>query len=157
MINRFRRIVARLRAHPKAAALWQFVKFSLVGASNTLISLGFYYLFLYAFGWHYQLANAVSFFLSIINAYFWNSRFVFRTAESLTCKQHLLTFGKSLVSYGGTFALNVALLSLLVEVLHSSEGMAPVWALCITYPVNYLLHKYWAFRKQKSGDTPADV
>ena len=157
MIKWFRHLLTRLRAHPKAAALWQFIKFSLVGASNTLLSLGFYYLFLYAFGWHYQLSNAVSFFLSVINAYFWNSRFVFRPAEGYTPKQHIMAFGKSLVSYGGTFALNVALLSLLVEALHCSEGWAPIWALCITYPFNYLLHKYWAFRKKKRDNAPADV
>ncbi len=149
MIQSIRQALIRLAAHPKAAAFFQFIKFSLVGVSNTLISLGIYYLCLYAFHWHYQLSNAVSYLISMVNAYYWNSRFVFHSARTYTLRQHLAAFLKSLVSYGGTFLLNAALLSLLVEALHISEGLAPIAALVITYPVNYLLNKHWAFRKQK--------
>lgn len=151
MIRPLRQLYRRLRAHPRYAALLQFARFSLVGVSNTLLSLGFYYLFLYALGWHYQLANAVSFFLSVVNAYVWNSRFVFSTARDYGARQHMAAFGKSLLSYGGAFLLNALLLWLLVDGLGISDGLAPVPALLITYPANYLLHKYWAFRQRKSG------
>jgi putative flippase GtrA len=154
MIIRIREYLARLISNPRLAPLIQFFKFSLVGVSSTLISLGLYWLFLYVFHWHYQISNAVSFFISVVNAYIWNSRFVFREAVGYTLRSHFAAFGKSLVSYSGTFALNAALLAMLVEGLCVSEGLAPVLALVVTFPVNFLLNKYWAFRKgKKSNDT----
>jgi putative flippase GtrA len=155
MDRRCRLWFQKLKASPKYAPVLQFVKFGLVGAGNTLLSLGLYWLFLYAFGWHYQLANALSFLLSVANAYYWNSRYVFRAARGYAFRQHAAAFGKTLASYGVTFLLNTALLTLLVEALRVSEGLAPLLAVCVTIPLNFLLNKYWAFRDGHGGARPA--
>ncbi len=156
MFSRFRAWLRKLEASPKYAPVLQFVKFGLVGAGNTLLSLGLYWLFLYVCHWHYQAANAVSFFLSVVNAYYWNGRYVFRAAKGYTPRQHAASFGKTLVSYGATFLLNTALLTLLVEALRVSEGLAPVLAVCVTIPLNFLLNKYWAFRSGRGGAKPEE-
>lgn len=146
--------LTRHLANPNIAPYWQFVKFGLVGAGNTLLSLCLYWLCLYVLGWHYQISNAVSFLLSVANAYFWNSRYVFRASHTRTPRQHAAAFGKTLAAYGGTFFLNAALLTLLVEAFHISEGLAPLLATAATIPFNFLLNKYWAFREHK-GNPPA--
>ena len=51
----------------------QFVKFGLVGVLNTLISEGLYVIIVF-FGGHYLLASLVGFVLSVLNAYYWNSK-----------------------------------------------------------------------------------
>ena len=55
----------------------QFVKFGLVGVLNTLISEGLYVIIVF-FGGHYLVASLVGFVLSVLNAYYWNSKYVFK-------------------------------------------------------------------------------
>ena len=54
----------------------QFFKFCIVGISNTLISYIAYFVFCKV-GFHYLVASTVGFILSVINAFFWNNKYVF--------------------------------------------------------------------------------
>ena len=49
----------QLLEHPLFAKLWQFIKFGIVGLSNTIISLGVYEVCLYL-GMHYLPADALA-------------------------------------------------------------------------------------------------
>jgi len=119
----------------------QFVKFGIVGVSNTLISLGVYYVLVYL-SVYYILAHVASFVVSVCNAYFWNSRYVFSKKGGSEVKP----FIRTVVVYGGTFLLSTGLLYVMVEMLFVSEWLAPLLNLCVTVPLNFLLNKYWAFR-----------
>ncbi|MEA4871027.1 MAG: GtrA family protein [Christensenella sp.] len=120
----------------------QFMKFGVVGVSNTLISLGVYYLLL-TFGCHYLLANAAGFVLSVLNSYFWNSRFIFRDKLETSGWRAL---GKVFLSYGVSFGLSTVLMLLFVQVLHISAYLAPVLRLVLTVPLNFVMNKLWAFK-----------
>ncbi len=117
----------------------QFIKFGLVGVSNTLISLAVYYALVYI-DVHYIIANVVAFIVSVLNAYYWNSRYVFSKKEGSN------PFFKTLLVYGSTFLLSTGLLYVMVDLLHISELLAPIINLCFTIPLNFLLNKFWAFR-----------
>ena len=43
----------------------------------------------------------------------------------------------------------MVLLIVLVEVLNVPQTIAPLLNLLITSPINFLVHKYWVFRKKK--------
>lgn len=135
----------RLRREGFWATLWQFVKFSAVGVSNTLISMAVYWLCFYALHWHYQLSNFVAFVISVTNAYYWNQRFVFAKGHR-DFLGHLRAYGKAFLSYGATYLVGVALLALWVEALGVDEGVAPLINLLVTVPANYVLNRFWAFR-----------
>lgn len=120
----------------------QFVKFGMVGASNTLISLACYYGFL-ALGLHYLAGNTIGFLVSVVNAFYWNNRLVFREKQEKSLPR---AFAKVFVSYLGSFLLSTALIWLMVEVLHISDKLAPILRLAITIPLNFILNKLWAFR-----------
>ena len=158
MMDRFRALIAKLEGNPKYATVLQFIKFGIVGVGNTLISLGVYWLCFYVFHWHYQVSNVVSFVVSVVNAYYWNSRFVFKTGADYTFMQHVKAFFKAFVSYGSTFLLNTVLLTVWVEMCGIDAGIAPLINLLITIPLNFLLNKFWAFRhhKQAPADAPAE-
>ena len=134
--------------HPYFQKLWQFIKFGIVGASNTLICLVIYYLGLYL-GLYYIVADALGQLLSTINAYYWNNRYVFNDGRTKTLRQHFLSWLKTLVAYGGAYVLNLVLLIVLVEVLQVPQTIAPLLNLLVTSPINFLVHKYWVFRKKK--------
>ena len=59
----------------------QFIKFGIVGLSNTAIGLGTYYLFLFL-DFHYMIANILSWVISVFNAFYWNNRYVFKNSTA---------------------------------------------------------------------------
>lgn len=155
MLTRIREWIARLEANPKAAPYMQFIKFGIVGVSNTLISLGTYWLCFYGFGWYYQISNIISFLVSVTNAYYWNSRYVFQNGRDYRIGEHIRAYFKAMISYGSTFLLSTALLTLWVEVCGINAGIAPLINLLITIPLNFFLNKHWAFRN-KNQKTPEE-
>lgn len=123
----------------------QFIKFGLVGVSNTLVSLAIYYLFLWINPALYLVGNVVGWVVSVANAFFWNNRYVFQSGETGLAAT-LKKLGKTYLTYGATFLLSTGLLYLEVDVLNWSAVISPVVNLLITIPLNFLLNKFWAFR-----------
>lgn len=126
--------------------LTQFVKFGLVGAVNTLLSLGINYLFIWLDPSLYLWGNFVGWAFSVLNAFYWNNRFVFQKSAA-TRKELWLRLGKSYVSYGASFLLSTLLMWLEVQVLGLSEWLSPILTLIVTIPLNFVVNKLWTFRK----------
>ena len=122
------------------AIITQFVKFGIVGVSNTLIHLGIYYALIYV-GAHYILANTLGFVISVLNAYYWNNKYVFKSG-----RMKFSALLKVYTSYGGTFLISTVLLFLMVDIIGISALLAPIINMCITIPLNFILNKFWAFR-----------
>lgn len=134
----------------------QFVKFGLVGVSNTLISYGIYVITLFSCKGlgilpktDYILGQILGFFISVLWSFFWNRRYVFRPeeGEQISVGRALL---KTYVSYAFTgLILSPGLTILWVEILHISKLLAPIISLIITVPLNFVMNKFWAFRTKK--------
>lgn len=122
----------------------QFIKFGLVGVSNTIISVGTYYLLMYL-GMQYILANTIGFILGTLNAYYWNNKYVFKKGED-EHRSNTKSVIKVFISYGITFILSTVLLYLWVDILGISTMIAPIINLIITIPLNFILNKLWAFK-----------
>lgn len=125
--------------------LLQFVKFGIVGLSNTIIGYLVYSLCVWL-GIHYLLANLLGFAVSVVNAFYWSNRFVFKKNSN---EQRGLwsSFIKSTLSYASTgILLNSILLWLFIDVMLMSEFVAPLIILLITVPTNFILNKYWSFK-----------
>lgn len=120
----------------------QFIKFAIVGCSNTIISLATYYVLIF-FGVYYIVAYTAGFLLSVCNAFFWNNKYVFKNKEE---DSNLRVFYKVFLSYGISYLLSLLLMGILVEVLHIHEYIAPILKMCITIPLNFFMNKIWAFR-----------
>lgn len=118
----------------------QFFKFGIVGFSNTLISLATYYLLVYL-GVHYIIANTAGFLLSVCNAFYWNSKYVFKDSEEVKWKAFIKVF----MSYGGSFLLSTLIIFILVDLLSISQWIAPILRLIVTVPLNFVVNKLWAF------------
>lgn len=124
----------------------QFLKFCIVGLSNTLISYVAYAILLH-FGAHYLLASIVGFILSVCNAFFLNDKYVFVSSND-NDRSRISAFIKCVLSYAGTgLILNNLLLIFWVEFFHFPEICGPIINLLITIPLNFILNKIWAFKK----------
>ena len=147
----FKRLLAKLGVTDRASfwtLFWQFFKFGLVGLSNTAVSMGIYYIFLWIDPELYMVGSVIGTILSIANAFIWNDLFVF-TGNSRDFKSVMKRLGKTYVSYGGTSILSNVLLWLEVTFLHVSKEIAPVVNLLITIPLNFVINKLWTFHKEK--------
>ena len=137
----------------KYVALVEFVKFGIVGLSNTVISYIIYLLVLFACDkanfmvkYDYLLATIISFILSVLWSFYWNKKLVFKLEGDF--KTTLLALVKTYISYSFTgLFLSSVLAVLWVEVLGISKVLAPILNLLISVPVNFLLNKFWAFKK----------
>ena len=127
---------------------WQFFKFCLVGVSNTAVSMGCYYLFLWINADLYMVGSIVGTIVSIANAFFWNNRYVFKDTKS-DAKSVLKRLLKTYVAYGGTSILSNVLLWIEVSFIGISKVWAPVINLIITIPLNFVINKFWTFGKEK--------
>ncbi|MCD8131331.1 MAG: GtrA family protein [Lachnospiraceae bacterium] len=108
----------------KIRAFWQFMKFCLVGVSNVVVCEGIYVVLLFC-GVHYLAANILGNLISILNAYFWSNRFVFR-AEEGERRVWWKVLAKTYASYGFSMALSAGLLVLWLEIVRLSRYVGPM-------------------------------
>jgi|ERR1700722_7144242 len=73
-----RRVGDRAARILRMPLILQFVKFGVVGVSNTLISFAVYTLLLKAFGVWYVAASGIGFAVGAINGFLWNRAWTFR-------------------------------------------------------------------------------
>lgn len=126
------------------ALVVQFVKFGLVGVSNTVVSWACYYVVLWIDPSLYLVGSVVGAIVSIANAFYWNDKYVF-TGNKSDIEAKLARLAKTYVSYGGTSLLSIALLWVEVQFLGVSKVIAPIVNLLITIPLNFIINKLWAF------------
>ncbi len=146
----------------RLAPLVQFVKFGLVGVSNTAISYGIemlgYYVVFAKVSWpervRIAVVTAIAFTVSVLNSYYWNNRYVFRDAERKTFRDHLKALLKMAACYALTGLIQAPILKVWIHERGVAYWLASLLTLVVTVPLNFLLNKLWAFRKKdgRNGD-----
>src|ERR1700682_2283286 len=119
----------------------QFLKFGIVGVSNTLLTFATYTLLLKVFGVWYLAASAIGFLVGAINGFLLNRRWTF--------KEHVgdaLTPVRWGVVQGGGLGLNEALLYLLVAGAHVDKLLSQAFATAIVTVLTFLANRAWTFR-----------
>lgn len=137
------------------AALLQFVKFGIVGVSNTAISYGIemlcYYVLFVNVPWSESVripaTSVLAFVVSVTNSYYWNNRYVFGSGTKKTVRQHLTAYLKTVACYGVTGLLLAPAIKVYVTALGVPYWLSSLGALVVTIPLNFILNKFWAFRK----------
>ncbi|NEN84300.1 GtrA family protein [Paenibacillus elgii] len=115
-----------------------FVKFLIVGITNTLITY-LAYLFLLLF-FKYQIAYSISYILGIAFSYILNTIIVFKSSISV---KKILFYP---IVYIIQYLINVALLSYFVN--YVNEKIAPILIIVITIPITFLLSKFILKRRE---------
>lgn len=126
----------------RAPVIIQFVKFGVVGVSNTLLFFAIYTLLLKGFGVWYLAASAIGFSVGAINGFLLNRRWTFQghVGDSLTPVRWAIVQGcglgaNELLLYG---LVDGAKLDKLI-----AQGIATVFVTVSTFFVN----RAWTFRE----------
>ena len=145
-------------------AFMQFVKFALVGVTNTLMSTFINWGTLLLLdqlggfeGIDKYIGNTVAFILSVLWSYMLNSKFVFKESEDSEKRVWWKTLLKTYAAYAFTgLGLSNIISWLCVDVWGISKYIAPLINLVISVPINYVMNKFWAYR-QKDKDPEVKI
>jgi putative flippase GtrA len=119
----------------------QFVKFGIVGISNTLLFLAVYTLLLKGFGVWYLAASAIGFLVGAVNGFLLNRRWTFSShvGDALTPVRWGVVQGCGLL-------LNLGLVALCVESIGMDELIGQAVAIAIVVVVTFAANRAWTFR-----------
>ncbi len=133
--------VAGAHRSTRAHVLVQFVKFGIVGVSNTTLTFVVYTLLLKGFGVWYLLASAIGFAVGATNGFLLNRRWTFRehVGDSLTPVRW------AIVQSGG-LAINEGLLYALVDGVSFDKLVAQAMAIVVVTTSTFLVNRAWTFR-----------
>jgi putative flippase GtrA len=132
--------------------LVQFVKFGIVGISNTLITFVVYTVLLEVFDVWYIAASAIGFVVGATNGFLLNRRWTFadHVGDSLTP----LRWG--VVQTAG-LGLNLGLLYLLVHDAGVDELVGQALATVAVTVSTFLVNRAWTFRHVPLADEPSQL
>jgi putative flippase GtrA len=124
-----------------APVLVQFVKFGVVGVSNTLLTFAVYTVLLKVFGVWYLVASAIGFAVGATNGFLLNRRWTFRehVGDALTPVRWTIVQGCGL-------AVNEGLLYLFVHDASLDKLLAQAFATAVVTVTTFAANRAWTFR-----------
>lgn len=152
-VNGFMKICHKELTDQQWEVFLQFIKFGIIGLSNTVVSYVINVLALLLLerfnlfpNLDYVIANITAFILSVLWSFYWNNKYVFRLGDTESGKL-LKALLKTYCSYAFTGIVLCNVLSYIwIDVLGISKYIAPLINSIIGVPINFLLNKFWAFK-----------
>jgi putative flippase GtrA len=136
-------------------AYMQFIKFALVGASNSAVYLAVYYAFIWVSDAIViaMTAQALAWALSVGNSFVWNRKFVFEDSQEVWWR----ALGKTFAGYSSCFLVSSLLTFIQIELLGVPAAVVPLVNLPIMGPINFVILKYWALRDRGQEEPQSAV
>lgn len=118
-----------------------FLKFILVGAVNTILGFGTFFILVEFFDFHPQLANAFGYVLALIIAYYLNKLFVFSGA--VPTRYVVFRF---MLSFVIAFTINQSTLYILYDLCGANILLSQGFAMFAYTIIFYVLSKAFVFK-----------
>lgn len=124
----------------------QFIRFFIVGVSNTAVDFTVYFLLTRTigfFGEHILVANTISFITASTWSYFANRTFTFRRKNKASVHEALRFY----ISNVSAFALSMFTLYSVVHIFGESDILGKILASTVSMIWNFSLSKLWVFSR----------
>jgi len=121
----------------------ELISYVFFGGLTTLVSIGSHYAVLFFLPDNTAVATTVSWVCAVTFAFFVNRIFVFKS-RSNRFKQAVQFYGARLTTY----FLELGFMLVTVQVLFFNEYIMKIIAQVFILVVNYLLSKFWIFKKK---------
>jgi putative flippase GtrA len=138
----------RLRERLNLTLVMQFLKFGIVGVSNTLLTFAVYTILLKVFGVWYIAASGIGFAVGATNGFLLNRRWTFRehSGDALTPVRWAIVQSCGL-------ALNLGLVYLFVHDLGMDKLVGQIPATAIVTVLTFAANRAWTFRTPVLSET----
>ncbi len=123
--------------------LVQFIKFSLVGALNSLVHFCVFVMLYRGAKMHYLASSVIGYCVGMINSYIFNRRWTFTSRRGKIKKE----FGKFAIVNILALLVNVGSLKFFKEYVNLSAEVGQVFAIGLSLSMNFLGNRYWTFKK----------
>ena len=128
----------------------EIIRYVIVGGLTTLVSLLSYYICIWLFlnpdnGVQLQVANIISWILSVTFAYFANRKYVFKSNGKVIGE--VVEFYSSRIL---TLLIDMLSMFLMVTLFHIDDKIAKILVQFIILVLNYIFSKYLVFNNKKS-------
>ena len=129
------------------------MRYIFFGGCTTLVNLVCYYALRLFTAINMNVANTIAVAVSILFAYFVNSRFVFES-EATSFRQHFGEFVKFVSARLSTMVIEVGGVWLMVDFMHINDLIAKFVIQFIVLALNYIFSKFLIFTKkeEKAGE-----
>jgi putative flippase GtrA len=118
-----------------------FLKFSLVGCTNVIVTLTAFYILYDLLTFNYLVGSVFAYSLGIVNSFTWNRLWTFRTRKADVKREFVRFFTVNLVGLG----MNACIMYLLVDIICTNAFVAQVVAIGFVLIFNFSLARYWVF------------
>lgn len=120
----------------------QFIKFGIVGISNTLLTALTIWILMKVFHYSYYFSNIVGYIVGLINSFIWNRRWTF---ESNTKVKE--TIFKFIITFAISYAFQLGNLFLLLQYSKIDPYVCQLLSIAIYTCINFVLNKFYTFKK----------
>ncbi len=128
----------------------EIINYLIIGILTTIVSLASYYLLTFTIlnpnnAFELQLANIISWILSVLFAYITNRKYVFSSTNKNIKKE----LSKFISSRFTTLLIDMGLMALLVTILNFNDKLVKLIVQIIVIALNYIFSKLFVFKEQK--------
>ena len=125
----------------KQKSVIQFIKFGIVGISNTLLTALTIWILLKVFHSSDYVSNIAGYIIGLINSFFWNRKWTFESKTKLN-----VTFFKFIVTFVLSYLFQLGNLYLLLHFTHIDSYICQLLSIVVYTFVNFVLNKYYTFK-----------
>ncbi len=149
-VPRARSLLRAAAQHPRAPLIGQFMKFGIVGVSNTVLAFVIYTVLFKIFDVNYLVASAIGFAVGAINGFLLNRAWTFQGHEG----DAFTPVRWAIVQTCG-LGLDELLLYLGVHALGIDKLAAQAFAIVIVVVLTFFANRTWTFRANSVERAPA--
>lgn len=119
----------------------QFIKYSTVGISNTVVTGIVIYIMQNLLGYSMELSNVVGYIIGLINSFIWNSKWTFSSAVRWR------SFAGFVFAFLLCYAIQMGVLQVLKYNTSIDRYVIQLIAMGVYTLSNFGITKYWVFKK----------
>lgn len=119
----------------------QFVKFGIVGVSNTLLTAVTIWILLKVFHCSDYISNLAGYIIGLINSFIWNRKWTFKSKSKA-----VVTVFKFIVTFAISYLFQLGNLYLLLHFTHIDSYLSQLLSIVVYTCINFALNKYYTFK-----------
>ncbi len=119
----------------------QFVKFGIVGVSNTLLTAATIWILMKIFHFSDYSSNIIGYIIGLINSFIWNRKWTFASNSKLSS-----TIFKFMVVFAISYLIQLGNLYLLLHFTKIDSYVCQLMSIVVYTCFNFLLNKFYTFK-----------